>query len=141
MIQEEQKPKYFIANFGEKYSSTYPVDKGCYRVPTIYDDTKMISVGDIMLLCCWAGHKGLLNGDAWGLGKVTKKERDEKEQDENYYINYKWMQFTPAISNDTIYTCLKPEGKEGKFKMGPRYSSCWLFEIKATTFLCITSSW
>ena len=71
-----RKPKYFIANFGEKDSSTYPVDGECYPVPTKYSDTKMISEGDVMLLCCWAGHKNLHKGDAWGLGKVTdKKER------------------------------------------------------------------
>jgi len=132
-----RKLKYFIANFGEKDSSTHPVDGGCYPVPTKYSDTKMISEGDVMLLCCWAGHKNLYKGDAWGLGKVT----DKKERGGGYYIYYEWMQFIPAISNDTIYNYLKAEKKEGRFITGAAYEPNWLFNIKSSSFLCILSSW
>ncbi len=133
----KREPRYFVANFGEKFACKHPVDGGCYPVPAYYSDAMTISEGDIMLLCCWAGHKGLYKGDAWGLGKVT----DKKERNGEYDIYYKWKQLVSPIEHTTIFECLKAENKAERFKMGAASKPNWLFKIQPTSFLLILSSW
>jgi hypothetical protein len=135
--KKQREPLYFVANFGQKHADEHPVDGRCYRVPACYNDSGMVSEGDIMLLCCWAGHRGLSNGDAWGLGKVTSKTGC----DGNYDIYYEWKRLVPQIENATIYDCLKAEGKQGKFKTGGWCKPNWLFRIEPTSFLSILSYW
>ena len=93
------------------------------------DDTKEISEGDIMLLCCWGGYKGC-HGEAWGLGKVTAKE----EREERFIICYDWKQFVPSIQRATIHDCLVREEKN-RFIV-PQYRPNWLIKIKPSSFWC-----
>jgi hypothetical protein len=138
MVDETQREcKYFIANFGEKFAVNHPVDGGCYPVPACYQDAKVISEGDIMLLCCWAGHKDLYKGDCWGLGKVTSKE----ERQGTYDVFYKWKQLISPIGHDTICGCLEAENLAKRFRMGAASAPNWLFKIEPDSFLCILSNW
>ncbi|MGA8848735.1 MAG: hypothetical protein WB564_02785 [Dehalococcoidia bacterium] len=130
--QTQREVKYFIANFGQAHAEN-PVDGGYYPVYSWFGDTKMISKGDVMLLCCWGGHKGLWKGDAWGLGKVTGKE----EREENLFISYRYRQFVPPIKGDDVYDCLT-DAEKRKFR-GARLTANWLFNITPVSFLCAVS--
>lgn len=119
----------FIANFGDK-DPMNPVDGGHYPVPSYFSDTKAVSPGDLLLLVCWGGHKGLY-GDAWGLGAVTNKI----EHQEGFVIQYKYMAFGSPIKRAAILNCLTPlEAK--KFKV-PHYKPNWLIKIGHSSFECI----
>ena len=124
--------KYFIAHFGEKYAREHPVDGGCYPVPSWNEASQVISKGDLMLLCCWGGHKGLFGGDVWGIGEVTNK----KQQMKRTVICYDSKPLPEAVVRATIDACLT-EGERRNFKMGPARGWAFLSEIQPTSFRCI----
>jgi hypothetical protein len=110
----QRELKYFIAHFGEKGAAKYPVHDGCYPVPSWLLAAQIISEGDLILLSCWSGHRGLYGGAAWGIGKVTRKAPCKG----GTAIYYEPKPSSKPVARAKILACL-PNNLKGKFIMGP----------------------
>ena len=115
-----------IANFGDK-DPTNPVDGGHYPVPSCFADTQAVSPGDLLLLVCWGGHKGL-SGDAWGLGTVTNKVEEEG----GLVIQYRYIAFGSPIGRTATTNGLAP--LEAKRFTVPHCKANWLIGIAPSSF-------
>lgn len=127
----QYEPRCFLAHFGKKHASVYPVDGGCYPVPSWNEASQVVSKGDLLLLCCWSGHKGLFSGDAWGIGEVT----DRKICGDGTYIYYKHKSLPKPVKRVAIESCLT-EREKCRFKMGPVRGWAFLSEITGASFRC-----
>ena len=128
----QRELKYFIAHFGKKGEAKYPVDGGCYPVPSWLPAARIISEGDLMLLICWSGHKGLYGGAVWGVGEVRRKTPSGADT----AIYYEPKPFSTPVPRDKVLGCL-PNNLNGKFIMGPVRKPFWLLEIPSASFQCM----
>jgi hypothetical protein len=126
------QPRYFLAHFGQKYAQKHPVNGGCYPVPSWNKASHVISQGDLLLLCCWGGHKSLFGGAAWGIGEVTHKKQHVKDT----AIYYEPKPLLKAVERATIDACLTQKAR-GNFKMGPVRGWAFLSQIESSSFQCI----
>lgn len=128
----QRELKYFMAHFGEKNAAKHPVHGGCYPVPSWLPAARIISEGDLILLICWGGHKGL-HGDVWGVGEVRRKAASGAGT--AIYYELKPFSSTP-VPRHKVLGCL-PNNLRGRFIIGPVRKLFWLLEIPPASFQCI----
>ena len=124
--------RYFIAIFGEPAADEYPVDGGCYPVPSAYRDYYCpagMCKGDWILLYCTGTYPGHYC-EAPGIGEVI----DTQVQKGQVYVHYDYKPLPSPVQRVTIDNCLTEEEKR-RFRY-PRLIPNWLIPIKPTSFQC-----
>lgn len=116
------KPRYFIAVFGDPQPNKDPVDSGVYTPDPKYAPFPA-KAGDVMLLYCTASYTAYPM-QVPGIGVVLAVDRD--------HIEHRWIPFAQPIKKSIFGANLDP-GDAAKMR-DIRFSSRWLFEISQQSF-------
>ena len=124
------KPRYFIAVFGDPQADKMPVESGVYTAGPGYPSFT-VSPGDIMLLYCTAAYLAH-SMEIAGLGVVLRVGRNATE-----FIEYRWIPLARAISKADIDRTFEPGDREKMQHLGVKARR--LFQIAEQSFVSAVS--
>jgi hypothetical protein len=117
------RPRYFVAVFGDPRPDKDAVDSGVYTPDSKYAPFPT-RPGDVMLLYCTTGYAAY-SMQVPGIGVVLRVDRNN--------IGYRWLPFTQPIPKATIDVSFDPDDLVNMGNI--RFSAKWLFEVSQKSFL------
>jgi hypothetical protein len=119
------KPRYFVAVFGDPSPDKDPVESGVYTAGPGYP-LFPVSPGDVMLLYCTAEYIAYSMKVA-GLGIVLRVGQKDTE-----FIEYRWIPFVQPIPRVVIERTFEPADWENMQHLGVKARR--VFEVKDQSF-------